>query len=221
MARKRLSDLLREEAQKPSESEDGASSQEANGRRKSTTSSRSRKQPGESVAKSKPVEPTESTPVPETGVEMRQVKDALERSQQRETSLKQEIAELQNTLGNQESLVKSLKSDLAKVEALKTELEAAKKTALQLAEENTRLRQALEASKPQPAPTPQPAPIPQPSPSQPNPAKAATPSSSEASAALTQKEIIIKRQTESLAHPIFPVGKSPGQLSDQDLGWVD
>lgn len=205
MARKRLSDLLREEAQKPAEERDTASSEEVDGERRSTPSSRSRKQAGASTAKSKPTEPVETPTTSETGEELGQVKDALERSQQRETSLKQEVTELQNLLGKQEALVKSLKSDLAKIEGLKTELEQAKKAALQLAEENTRLRQESEDSQ-----------------SQPEPEKVvAPPPSPEASSTLTQKEMIIKRQTESLAHPVFPVGKSPGYLSDQDLGWVD
>jgi DNA repair exonuclease SbcCD ATPase subunit len=202
MARKRLSDLLREEAQKSTDSEAEGASAIDNGKRKSTAVARSRKS-----AKQPPtqVEPVEFTATSGSGKEeeLDELKVALERSQARETTLKQELAALQTALDTQEALVKTLKSDLAKVDSLKTELEQAKKAALQLAEENTKLREELHsAHEPQP-PADTPAPP------------------AEASTTLVQREVLVKRQADSLNHPIFPAGDSPGRLSDQDLGWVD
>lgn len=202
MARKRLSDLLREEAQKSTDGEAEGASGTSNGKRRSTAAARSRKPAEQPPAPSKPVESAEAN---RSGreEELDELKAALERSQARETTLQQELATLQSALDTQEALAKTLKSDLAKVDSLKIELEQAKKAALQLAEENTKLREELHSVH-----TPQPR------------ADISTPTA-EPSTALVQREILVKRQAESLNHPIFPSGDSPGRLSDQDLGWVD
>jgi len=211
MARKRLSDLLREEANKSEESEAGQSTADTTGsRRKPSTSSRQKK-PGSSQSTSRKTatvtEKSSTTPASsETTVNIDDLRDDLkevqEQAQQQQVVFQQQLDELQTELDKQIALNRSLKADLDKFEGLKAELEQAKKVALQLAEENTRMGQELKALKSQPAPTAQPA-----------------------STVLTKtqaaKEVLHERQARALAHPIFPTELLPGQLSNQDLGWVD
>lgn len=204
MARKRLSDLLREEVQKPTDNDANTLASD-NGKQKSAGSARSRKPAAGITPQPKAAAPAE-TKSPESEAELKELKLELERSQQREASLKQELEALQTSLDQQDSLVKTLKADLSKADSLKGELEQAKKAALQLAEENTQLRETINSAKQQ-----KPAEV-----AAPPPKPTATPHHT----ALSQSEIM-KRQTASLTHPVFPVGKSPGYLSDQDLGWVD
>jgi hypothetical protein len=54
-----------------------------------------------------------------------------------------------------------------------------------------------------------------------SPLSVTAPNAQPAVAALSQQEILRRRQQASLAHPIFPVGNAPGQFSDQDIGWFD
>jgi len=115
---------------------------------------------------------------------------------------------VQADLEQQKALVCTLKTDLEKTVSLKAELERATAMALQLAEGNARLTQELEALK-QPAAT---------QPAQRSPDSNAALTTKTAS---TTKEAMQRRQAQMLAHPIFPSGALPSQLSNPDMGWVD
>ncbi|NJP08347.1 MAG: hypothetical protein HC866_01810 [Leptolyngbyaceae cyanobacterium RU_5_1] len=220
MARKRLSDLLREEAQKPADSQadavavntpeinsDSTTATAKTSTRTSKTTS-SAKPPGDNALEQSSTQSTLDADVIE-------LKNALEEAEQREAELKKQVAELKADLKNQTASEKRLQTSLEKAaqrnQDLETELAEAKQTALQLAEANSQLKQTLDIP-PKQVPQKQEAKSLQPAdqPTQPPPP-----------APLTQQEMIRRRQERSLAHPIFPTGKPPGQLSEQDLGWVD
>jgi predicted RNase H-like nuclease (RuvC/YqgF family) len=215
MARKRLSDLLREEANKPEESETDIPTAADAGRR---TNSRSVKQEGAaapaSASKTAAAKRSAST-AQKAQAESEALKAVQERAQQQEAAFQQQIADLQAELDQQIALTRSLKADLEKIEPLKAELEQAKKVALQIAEENTRLNQALKAAQEQkvPAASQKVSATSQPATSQKVPTASST--------GLATRESIQRQQARSLAHPIFPTDPLPGQISDQDLGWVD
>lgn len=229
MARKRLSDLLREEAKKPLDAEPEVPS---NGTRRSRTTGKAKAPATKDVAPAIAVEagnPAAIAPNDQPSAEA--LKTQLEQAHQREVDLERKVYALQIELDKKVDLVKTLEleqtklqaefdqrteqiqtlqSDQEKVKSLKTELEQAKKAALQLAEENTRLNQELTTLRTKSVPQ---APQPQPRPPASPPAT---------TTALTKKEAILQQQTKALAHPVFPTTDPlPGQLSDKDLGWVD
>lgn len=188
MARKRLSDLLREEVQKPAD----------------TPST-----PDETA----PTAPSQSEASATTSSHAAE----LAAAHQRETDLQTQVANLKADLKNQTATTKKLQTNLEKAEQraqqLEAELAEVKQTALQLAESNSRLQaEVATLQRSQPAKTPAPAPPPPPPPTA-KPELTAKP--------LTQQEVLRRRQADSLAHPMFPTGKSPGQFTEQDLGWVD
>jgi DNA repair exonuclease SbcCD ATPase subunit len=213
MARKRLSDLLREEVQKgeavPVVEAAAVPAKPASKRQKETPS----RKPTSNGTKAAVTEPVEAELVEvETPSELSNTKVALERSQQREAALKQENSALQQELDRQEAQIHALQADLEKAQSFKTELEKAKQDALHLAEENSRLLAELQSLKEQ---TPRAAPV------QAKPAPVEAPPPPPESAALTPTERLRQQQIRSLAHPVFPAGSSPGQLSDLEMGWVD
>jgi len=196
MARKRLSDLLREEVQKPTEGTPEPEKAEA---------------VGEEIA------------IATNG----QAPELVAAAQYRETELIQQIADLKQQLTDLQAEVKTqvaatkkLQTSLEKAEKrnhqLETELAETKHAALQLADSNAELKQQLDTlnqtqSAKTPAPVAKPTLTPTPKPD--DTKLAAKP--------LTQQEVLRRRQADSLAHPMFPAGKAPGQFSDQDLGWFD
>lgn len=196
MARKRLSDLLREEVKKPSEA---ASTEEP-------------------AAKEHPPDAPSSSPAAEIAL------PAPDPPATPDLELQQHVADLQAELKQQTSSAKKLQTNLEKLEKrnqqLETELAEAKQTVLQLADNNAQLKQELEALQRSQRP-PQPT---QPVATKPvvaaKPVPAPAPKSSGAHP-LTQQEVLRRRQADSLAHPMFPAGNTPGHLSEQDLGWVD
>jgi chromosome segregation ATPase len=186
MARKRLSDLLREEVQKPADT---------------------------------PSTPDETAPAAQSQSEASVAPSTheaeLAAALQREADLQTQVASLKADLKNQTAAAKKLQTNLEKAEKraqqLATELAEVKQTALQLAESNSRL-QAEVATLQRSQPTKSPVAAP-PTPPTAKPELAAKP--------LTQQEVLRRRQADSLAHPMFPAGKAPGQFTEQDLGWVD
>jgi len=195
MARKRLSDLLREEVQKPTEGKPEP------------------EQPEVVEKQEKAIATNDSS--------------KLESAQQREaelnhqiTNLNQQISDLKTELETQTTSTEKLQTNLETTQQrnhqLETELAQVKQTALQLAESNAQLKAQLqqhqEAAQAQPKRTV--APVSKPV------APASKPDDKLAARPLTQQEIL-RRQADSLAHPIFPTGNNPGQLSEQDIGWVD
>lgn len=212
MARKRLSDLLREEVQKPT---DAAAETEADGQAAIAPPAPASSSKRSSQAAAPPADAALTAKIAE-------LQQALEAAKQQETDLKQEVADLKADLKAQTATTKKLQTQLEAAEQrshqLGTELAEAKQTALQLADSNSQLKQELDAlkhaQKPATLATASKPATPAVKPSEPTQSLAAKP--------LTQQEILRRRQADSLAHPIFPTTeKSPGQFSDQDIGWVD
>jgi len=71
----------------------------------------------------------------------------LELAHQHEGSLQQQVTDLQAELSEQKKLVHKLQHELEKVKPIKTELEQAKKAALQLADANSQLIEEVNALK--------------------------------------------------------------------------
>jgi myosin heavy subunit len=169
MARKRLSDLLREEANKPEKPTDPIDASDspptakptANRRKKSTPP-----QPLEAAAHETTVEitativndaapttaaaPFDASEVAQSPPDAAQLalihdlKAALEAAQQREQSLQQQVTDLQTQLQAQAHQIQTLQTELEKTAALKADLDRARAEALQLAEANEKA-EALKA----------------------------------------------------------------------------
>lgn len=204
MARKRLSDLLRDEAQKPAPATERPSKAAA-------------KPAARRPARSTKATPTEEPPAPveasvvetppsnpELEAAIAQLQSLLSQAQQREQSLQQQISGLETELHHQQQQVQQLQEHLTKANRLQPELEQAKKAALQLAEANQKLTQELESLRHQngngkvhKAEVVEPAP-----------------------AALTPQPSAPTRRAVTLIHPVFPNGQ-PARMTEQDLGWFD
>lgn len=90
-----------------------------------------------------PPQPTDSSkPDPEATIA--DLRQALEQSHQREYALSEQIYQLKSDLYEQKNLVQTLQQNLAQSN-VKTELEQVKKTALELAEANTKLIEEVTA----------------------------------------------------------------------------
>ncbi len=209
MARKRLSDLLREEVGKPADTETtemdqtASSVQSSQPRRSARKTSQSRSQSPVSDQKS---ESDQNTLIAE-------LKTALTQVEGRENNLKQEVSALKGELKECKAQIKTLQAKQKRAANLEKELEQAKITLLQLAEVNTNLQQALEAYQ-------------NPAESSPLPLVKLAPTTATLPDATNdpiaaRKEIIRQRQQAALAHPVFPDKPPSGSLNDQDLGWVD
>jgi len=243
MVRKRLSDMLREEAQKPVETESesaltdqapvssagAAQSKPAAKPKSTTTGSRAASASQSSIAAK--AEATAIAP------EVTRLKAELETAAKQVADLNQQITDLKAELGNQSTAAKKLQTNSEKAEQrsqqLETELSEAKQTILQLAEVNSQLKQDLTAKptaaipetlaklstglRREIAPPLKTLPATLPTvPAEANPAEA----KKNTRTALSQQDLL-RRQQKSLAHPVFPAGNPPGHLSEQDLGWVD
>ncbi len=208
MARKRLSDLLREEVGKPTDTDatemeqTTASVHSSQTRRSARKTSQSRSQSSTSAPKSE----SQNTLIAE-------LKTALTQAEEREDSLKQELSALKDELKECKAQIKALQTKQKRSADLEKELEQAKTTLLQLAEVNTNLQQALEAYqnpvKPSPSPLAKLAP------------HTDTLSDTVNDPIAARKEMMRQRQQAALAHPVFPDKPPSGSLNDQDLGWVD
>jgi chromosome segregation ATPase len=76
-----------------------------------------------------------------------ELKDSLEESHRKEKALQQQISELQSDLHDQNKSLQKLQKELEKIADLKTEFEQAKKAASQLAKANEALTQEINALK--------------------------------------------------------------------------
>ncbi|PZV16778.1 MAG: hypothetical protein DCF22_04535 [Leptolyngbya sp.] len=238
MVRKRLSDMLREEAQKPVETESAPAStaqvdatsnttqsKPASKRRSTTTGSQTAATPPSSASK----DTVSKEKVTAIAVEVTSLKAELETAAKQITDLNQQVADLKAGLEDQITASKKLHPTLAKAEKrnqqLEIELSEAKQTILQLVEVNSQLKQDL-AVKQQAVAIPETnlrgvAAPPKKSLPEPSPIVPAEPKKSTLASATSTHQEFLRRQQQSLAHPVFPAGNSPGHLSDQDLGWVD
>lgn len=237
MVRKRLSDMLREEAQKPAEPEpettpdsaiapSATPSQPTAKRKRTTAGSRSAASPPSSNASKTTVSKEKVTAI---APEVTHLEAEMEIATKQIADLNQQVTALKSELEDQITASKKLQPTLEKAEKrnqqLEIELSEAKQTILQLVEVNSQLKQDL-AAKQQAVAIPETIPrgiapsskssLPAPSPIVP-----AEPKKNTLASATSTHQEFLRRQQKSLAHPVFPVGNSPGHLSDQDLGWVD
>jgi translation initiation factor 2B subunit (eIF-2B alpha/beta/delta family) len=131
MPRKRLTDLLQEETQKFTPSPDESTIEVTAKPVVETEISESEEKPLETTAKSKT--PTKA----DLEATIQNLQESLEKYQNQEISVQQEIAELKTALSEQKSLS----------EKLGKELYETKKTALKLAESNSKLIEEMEVLK--------------------------------------------------------------------------
>ena len=141
--KQRISDLLRQEAQKLPDTEDKSAID--------TTAVEVVEKDAKTVEESATIAATESpqddgSPTKaELEATIAELKAALAQSQkleiaqQHEVSLQQQVIDLQSELSQQRELVAKLKKDLEEVNSLKSELKKTKEDALQLAEANSKL----------------------------------------------------------------------------------
>ncbi len=238
MVRKRLSDMLREEAQKPREPESDAGliDQLADADAVLAKPAAKRRSPmagSRTTTTSQTSKAAASEEASAIALEVTRLKTELAAAVQQTDTLNQQVSDLKVEVENQTIAAKKLQATSEKAERrsqqLETELGEAKQTILQLVEVNSQLKQDLAAKstgirEPSVQPTaglpgktgsPPKNPLPTPSPIVP-----ATPKQHLASATISQQDLLQRRQ-RSLAHPVFPAGNPPGHLSEQDLGWVD
>lgn len=206
MARKRLSDLLREEVNKPGEADPPAAQPSRATRRKPSAKSAGDAEP--TPAESEQAAPEDPAP----NAEVMKLKAGLEQANDREKALQEKIFDLQAEIDGHKAKISSLEASLQQIASLKTELDQVKATALQLAEENSRLIREAETPKSAPAPATKPADSPEPA------QKTLAQKTNDPMEA--RQSAIRQRQERSLAHPIFP-NKIPSIVTDQDMGWVD
>ncbi|HIK18003.1 MAG TPA: hypothetical protein IGS53_22320 [Leptolyngbyaceae cyanobacterium M33_DOE_097] len=219
MVRKRLSDMLREEANTPDDQ--GNADEEvidvaAEPAKPASTAKTTRSNARANTAHQTKAKPAgfanKAKPEPDTELEntIAELKQALEQATEREKALAQEVETLKADLKANQAQLKSLQDREQQTTALETELAQAKATALKLAEANTELTNKLEHLQTQPQkPTQQPPPL--------APAKAGTTDDP----VVIRREVLLQRQRASLAHPVFPDKPTNSSFSDQDLGWFD
>ncbi len=144
--KKRLSDLLREEAQKsPSEAE---AIQEA---------ASEPLEPDPTLSETEPIHETTDQPSPlntatstkriptkaELETTVSELREALNESHGKENSLRQQIADLKSDLQEQKILLQKLLAELEPTNQIKAELEQAKKVILQLLEDSSKNTQEV------------------------------------------------------------------------------
>ena len=156
MAKKSLTDLLREEVQKSPDLE-AENAQEITAVEESPMNTPSK--PG--TRNSSPTKADLETTVaqltaalekakqatPAQAELVSELKNALTESQEKESSLQQQITELQSELKQQKQTVEKLQAQLEKLDPLKIEFEQAKTAALQLAQVNEKLTQEIDTLK--------------------------------------------------------------------------
>ena len=141
--RKRISDLLRQEAQKLPENEDKTTIDTTakvvvEEEPPAVTESSTDKVEQNVEQDSSPTKAELEATIAELKAALVQTKE-LEIAHQHEGSLQQQVIDLQAELGEQKSLVAKFRKDSEQVKSLKAELEQTKKEALKLAEANSKL----------------------------------------------------------------------------------
>lgn len=156
MAKKSLTDLLREEVKKTPEVE-GEKFQKVTAVEKSqmntpnpprtTNSSLTKAELQAKVAELKTsLEKAKKTAQDKEEI-LIELKNALTESHEKESSLQEQITELQSELQEQKKSVEKLQNTQEKLEQLKTEFEQAKTAALRLAEVNEKLTKEIDTMK--------------------------------------------------------------------------
>jgi len=141
MVKKRISDLLRQEAHNISESDTDAVIEVA-----SEEVSEPEVEVVDDTANNTSAK--RSTPTKaDLEATVTDLKAELEQARQKEASLQPQIEQLQSELSEQKKLVHQLLLDLEQTETLKTELKQAKQAAMQLAESNNKLMEEVDVLK--------------------------------------------------------------------------
>jgi len=235
--RKRLSDLLREEVQRPEGEADTAAENPAekpaprssrskpkgmgsSGTSRTKASATKANSSGEATpsATSSEAEPSEPTPptteqnghddITPLKAALAELQTKLEAARTQEGILQRQVEALQADLKERDTTVQKLQTDLRDVERLRTELEEAKQMIRGLTEQ----RQAEEAAR---KAAPQPL-----TPSTPAPAPAQSP---DPSAGALRRQTQVHATAELwrvLQHPVA-VEIPSTQLTNDDIGWVD
>lgn len=162
MAKKSLTDLLREEVQKSPELEselEGENIQDTTAveelqmntpsKARTRTSSTTKAELETTVAELKAALKKAEKAAQDKEEIFTDLKKALEESHENEGSLQQQINELQSELQQQKQFVEKLQNAQKQLEQIKTEFEKAKKAAVQLAEVNEKLAQEMDTLKKQ------------------------------------------------------------------------
>lgn len=154
MTKKRLVDLLREEAQESPDPETEVTQEAAPDQLEADTTLLETEPPDKTTAEPSSVDPaatlrakrTDPTKAePETTV--LELQEILQAAYGKENSLQQQIANLQSDLQEQKILVQKLQATLEQSNQIKAELEQAKKVILQLSEANSKTTQEVNAPK--------------------------------------------------------------------------
>jgi len=147
MTKKRLADLLREEAQQSPELETEAIQETAPDQPLEPDTTLSETEPlDETTAEPSPVDPSAAArakrlgPPTKADLEMTvaELSEALQSAHGRENFLQQQLANLQLDLQEQKRLVQNLQAALEQAEQLKVEFEQAKEVILKLTEANSK-----------------------------------------------------------------------------------
>jgi predicted RNase H-like nuclease (RuvC/YqgF family) len=141
MVRKRIGDMLREEAKEPVAREELPVTAETDDTEQENGEGNEQLQPINISATNKI-----STEL-ETAVD--ELKNLLQTAQKTETSLQAQIADLKSQLQEQKKLTKELQTQASHDEQLKTQLEEAKETILKLAEVSSKPTAKVSAAKKQ------------------------------------------------------------------------
>ena len=206
MTKKRLADLIQEEAQKPGDSDEAT--QEATPEQTlepdaslSDTELSDETTADETTAELPPVNTSTPSRAKRTNLTkaelettLAELRDALQAAHQKENFLQQQIAGLKSDFQEQNKLVQKLQAEVEQADRVKAELEQAKKVILQLAEANSKVIQDVNTSKQQEVNT-----------------------SKQADESFRFQKSGLKKIPYSSIQPNLPSSKIP----DKDIGWVD
>lgn len=223
MTKKRLSDLLREEVEKPSEAELEQTQQVVQAQPEApnnATDAETLKELSMTTSENTPEKATTRKSHPtkaDLESTITEMEAALQEGEEREVALKQQVADLQAELKKQKDFVQKLQEYLEQATQLKTELEQARKAATQLEEANKKLTQEVKSLQKGAIAPVKPASI--------------QPASQPTSGQLSTEKRVIHRDTRSLnvqrtglrdlpPHSIHKE-RLPGKVSDKDIGWFD
>ena len=193
MTKKRLEDLLREEAGKPLDSETEALPEAALDQLPTDATPSEMESLSETSAEPLAVN-TSATPRPkrtnptkaELETAVTELQEALQVAYQKESSLQQQVANLQLEVQEQKTLVQKLQTELERANYLQAELEQAKAVILQLSEANSRTTQEAKTTK-------------------------------QESKDFKSQTLSLKKLPHHVTQPNIPAKK----LSDKDIGWFD
>ncbi|MBD2464413.1 hypothetical protein H6G89_25740 [Oscillatoria sp. FACHB-1407] len=203
MTKKRLSDLLRQEAQKSLEDEKPVEQVTPEAAKQPTTTNRRKAPQTKSAAASKTTQsavvasdPASADTKQQQDSLIAELKEAiatlqtsLNTAQQTEGALRQEITDLEAALQQQRELVQVLKADLKQADQNRAELEETKHLIVTLSDNNLKLKQELDTLK-------------------------------QSTTAIAPANSVHLELRRILEHPVQKEQPSPS-FTDAEIGWVD